>query len=61
MRTTLSIDDALDRALMGLAHRSNKPFKQAVNETLRSSLRMTAARPGTRYALEGLCLTSLSC
>jgi hypothetical protein len=38
MRTTLTIDDAIARALKELAHRSNKPFNQVVNETLRAGL-----------------------
>jgi predicted transcriptional regulator len=36
MRTTLTIDDAIAKALQDLAHRSNKPFKQVLNETLRA-------------------------
>ena len=38
MRTTLTIDDHLARALKERAHRSGKPFKQIVNETLRAGL-----------------------
>ena len=52
MRTTLTIVDALARALKALAHRPNKPSKQVVNESLRAGLRMTAARPGKRHALK---------
>jgi hypothetical protein len=47
MRTTLTIDDATAKALKDLAHRSNKPFKQVVNETLRAGL-STAAMRGRR-------------
>jgi hypothetical protein len=38
MRTTLTIDDATARALKDLAHKSNKSFKQVVNEILRAGL-----------------------
>jgi hypothetical protein len=38
MRTTLTIDDHVARALKELAHRSGKPFKQVVNEILRAGL-----------------------
>jgi hypothetical protein len=38
MRTTLTIDDGIAKALKDLAHRSGKPFKQVVNETLRAGL-----------------------
>jgi hypothetical protein len=44
MRTTLTIDDAIARALKDLAHRSNKPFNQVVDETLRAGLSAPAAR-----------------
>ena len=48
MRTTLTSDDAIAKALRDLAHRSSKPFKQVVNETLRAGLsarRMPKAKP----------------
>jgi hypothetical protein len=38
MRTTLTLDDRIAKALKTLAHRSGKPFKQIVNETLQSGL-----------------------
>jgi hypothetical protein len=38
MRTTLTIDDRIAKALKLLAHRSGKPFKQVVNETLQAGL-----------------------
>lgn len=38
MRTTLTIDDRLAKTLKALAHRSGKPFKQVVNETLQAGL-----------------------
>jgi plasmid stability protein len=38
MRTTLTLDDQLAKALKSAAHRSGKPFKEVVNETLRAGL-----------------------
>jgi hypothetical protein len=38
MRTTLTIDDSIAEVLKDLAHRSKKPFKEVVNETLRAGL-----------------------
>ena len=38
MRTTLTIDDRIAKALKTLAHRSGKPFKRVVNETLLAGL-----------------------
>jgi len=38
MRTTLTIDDRIAKALKALAHRSGKPVKRAVEETLRAGL-----------------------
>jgi hypothetical protein len=52
MRTTLTIDDAIVKALKDLAHRSNKPFKQVVNETLRAGLSAAATRGRRRYRLK---------
>jgi hypothetical protein len=48
MRTTITIDDALAKALKDLAHKSNKSFKEVVNETLHAGLgakRASKARP----------------
>lgn len=47
MRTTLTIEDRLARELKDLAHRSGKPFKVILNETLRAGLaaRKSSARP----------------
>ena len=44
MRTTLTIGDHIARTLKDLAHRSGKPFKQIVNETLHAGLSATWAR-----------------
>ncbi len=38
MRTTLTIDDKIAKALKDAAHRSGKSYKQVVNETLRAGL-----------------------
>jgi len=38
MRTTLTIDDRIAKALKALAHRSGKSFKQILNETLQAGL-----------------------
>lgn len=45
MRTTLTLEDRIARDLKELAHRSGKPFKVVVNETLRAGL---AAKAETR-------------
>jgi hypothetical protein len=38
MRTTLTIDDRIAEALKETAHRTGKPFKAVVNETLQLGL-----------------------
>jgi len=38
VRTTLTIEDRIARDLKQIAHRSGKPFKVVVNETLRAGL-----------------------
>lgn len=48
MRTTLTIDDELARALKELAHSSGKSFKDVVNETLRAGLTGQKALPRAR-------------
>jgi hypothetical protein len=48
MRTTLTIDDRIAKALKTLAHRSGKPFKRVVNETLQAGLAAGAAPAKTR-------------
>jgi hypothetical protein len=52
MRTTLTIDDHLARALKERAHQSGKPFKQVVNETLRAGLSSTGARRTKPYRVK---------
>jgi hypothetical protein len=39
MRTTITLEDQIAKALKNTAHRTGKPFKQVVNETLRAGLR----------------------
>lgn len=51
MRTTLTIDDRIAEALKDLAHRSNRPFKEVVNETLRAGLTAKGARKAKPYVL----------
>ena len=38
MRTTLTIEDGIARALKEIAHRPGRSFKQVVNDTLRAGL-----------------------
>jgi hypothetical protein len=52
MRTTLTIDDHIAKALKELAYRSGKPFKQVVNETLRVGLSAPATRRGKPYRVK---------
>ena len=49
MRTTLTIDDAIAKALKDLAHKSNRPFKEVVNETLRAGLNAKRAPNAKPY------------
>jgi hypothetical protein len=45
MRTTLTLDDKLAKALKEIAHRTGKPFKVVVNETLRGGLQKKTVQP----------------
>lgn len=56
MRTTLTLDDRIAKALKALAHRSGKPFKQVVNEILRSGLAANEAPPPKPYRLKAVSL-----
>ena len=38
MRTTLTIEDSVDKSLREIAHKTGKPYKQVVNETLQAGL-----------------------
>jgi hypothetical protein len=57
MRTTLTIDERIARDLKEIAHRSGKPFKQVVNETLSAGLAVRKpARRSRRYRLKPVSL-----
>jgi hypothetical protein len=51
MRTTLTLEDRIARDLKLIAHRSGKPFKVVVNETLRAGLASKPAPPAKHYRL----------
>lgn len=51
MRTTLTLDDDLARELREEARRTGRPFKQVVNEALRTGLADKRGRPARRYRL----------
>ncbi|MDA0791953.1 MAG: DUF2191 domain-containing protein [Proteobacteria bacterium] len=51
MRTTLTIDDALDRQLKDIARQTDKSYKQVINETLRKGLAVPAY-PTKKYKLK---------
>jgi hypothetical protein len=48
----MTIDDRIAKALKALAHRTGKPFKQVVNETLHKGLLATEARKARPYRLK---------
>jgi hypothetical protein len=56
MRTTLTLDDRLAKALKALAHRTGRPFKQVVNETLRTGLAAADAPKPRPYRLRPVSL-----
>ena len=49
MRTTLTVDDRVGKALKELAHRSGKSFKQVVNETLERGLAASGSTRNVPY------------
>jgi hypothetical protein len=49
MRTTLTVDDRVGKALKELAHRSGKSFKQVVNETLEQGLAASSTKRKEPY------------
>jgi hypothetical protein len=52
VRTTLTIDEPIAAALKRAAHRTGKPFKHVVNETLRAGLAAAKAiEPAKGYRL----------
>jgi hypothetical protein len=52
MRTTLTLDDRIAKALKARAHGTGKPFKQVVNETLQAGLTAVEARKPQPYRLK---------
>jgi hypothetical protein len=53
MRTTLTLDEQIAKALKNAAHRTGKPFKQVVNEALRAGLAARhASAKARRYRLK---------
>jgi hypothetical protein len=52
VRTTLTIDEQIAKALKALAHRSGKSFKQVLNETLRAGLVAREAPPKRPYRIK---------
>lgn len=53
MRTTITLDDDVFNRLKEAAHRTGKPFKQVVNETLRRGISANDAPPKVRrYRLD---------
>ena len=56
MRTTLTIEDRIAKALKALAHRTGKPFKQVVNETLQRGLVAGGTRKPRPYRLKAVSL-----
>lgn len=56
MRTTLTLDDRIAKALKSLAHKTGKPFKQVVNETLEKGLSASGTKRSKPYRLEPVSL-----
>ncbi len=57
VRTTLTLDDQIAKDLKEIAHRTGKPFKDVVNETLRNGLqKKRAAKNPKPYRLETVSL-----
>lgn len=56
MRTTLTLNDRIAKELKALAHRTGKPFKQVVNETLQAGLAAREAPKARAYRLKAVSL-----
>jgi predicted transcriptional regulator len=54
MRTTLTLDDDIERKLRQLAHRRRMSFKEAVNAALRRGLAAQERRRGSAPVLIGV-------
>jgi hypothetical protein len=51
IRTTLTIDDRIAKALKDIAHRSNRSFKDVVNDILRAGLTAKGTRKAKPYVV----------
>lgn len=61
MRTTLTIEDDLARALKRRAQETGRSFKSLVNEALRAGLEETASEPVRRpYRLESVAMGQIT-
>jgi len=56
MRTTLTLDDRIAKALKAVAHRTGKPFKQVVHETLQTGLAARETAKPRPYRLKPVSL-----
>ena len=56
MRTTLTLDEQIVKALKSIAHRSGKPFKQVVHETLQTGLTASETPKPQPYRLKPVSL-----
>jgi hypothetical protein len=56
MRTTLTIDDGIAKALKELAHKAGKPFKEVVNDVLRAGLSAARAPKAKPYRVKPVSL-----
>jgi hypothetical protein len=52
----LTVDDRIAKALKALAHRTGKPFKQVVNETLQAGLAVRDAPKPKPYRIKPVSL-----
>ena len=61
MRTTLTLDDSIDKRLKTIAHKTGKSYKQVVNDTLRAGLIAPGAREKTKpYKLKPAAMGKVS-
>ena len=56
MRTTLTLDDRVAKLLKSLAHKTGKPFKQVVDETLSAGLNAHATPAPRPYRIKPVSL-----
>jgi predicted transcriptional regulator len=61
MRTTLTIEDSIDKRLKTIAHKTGKSYKQVVNDTLRAGLIAPGVREQARpYKLKPAAMGEVS-